>query len=83
MLKTALRRMMKALDEPAYNLVLFTAPTRTRRHDHWNTLAEDFRWHIEIVPRLFYPNGFEVATGCYLNSVLPEAAAECLRKVEV
>jgi len=82
-LKTALQRLMKSLDRPAYNLILFTAPTRTRRHDHWNTLSEDFRWHIEIVPRLFYPNGFEIATGCHLNSVLPESAAEYLRKVEV
>ncbi len=82
-LKTALRRLIKALDLPAYNLVLTTAPTRTRRSDHWNTLSQDFRWHIEIVPRLFHPGGFDLATGCHLNPVLPEAAAEFLRKVEL
>jgi UDPglucose--hexose-1-phosphate uridylyltransferase len=82
-LKTALTRLDAALDRPAYTLALFTAPTRTARRDHWNTIELDFRWHIEIVPRLFYGHGFELATGCFLNTVWPETAAEHLRRAEV
>lgn len=82
-LKTSLLKMNRALDHPAYNLLLFTAPTRTARRDHWNTIAQDFRWHIEIVPRLGFPGGFEMGTGCELNSVWPESAAEHLRKISL
>jgi UDPglucose--hexose-1-phosphate uridylyltransferase len=82
-LKTALLKLNGALDHPAYNLMLSTAPTRTSRHDHWNTLESDFRWHIEITPRLFPVGGFELGTGCHLNTVRPETAAEYLRKIDV
>jgi len=80
-LKTSLRKLSGALNRPPYHLMLYTAPTRTARHDHWNTLESDFRWHIEIVPALYYTGGFETATGCYTNPVFPETAAAYLRKI--
>jgi len=82
-LKTALLKLDRALDTPSYSLALFTAPTRTSRRDYWNTIELDFRWHVEIVPRLFYADGFELGTGCHINPVWPETAAEFLRKIEV
>ena len=78
-LKTALSKLYVALDNPAFNLMLTTAPTRTPRHDEWNTIEQDFRWHIEIVPRLQHLGGIELATGCWINSVWPEVAAGFLR----
>jgi len=82
-LKIALHKLNGALDHPPYNFMLFTAPTRTARADHWTTLERDFRWHIEILPRLYYRGGVELATGCWLNSVWPEVAAAHLRSVEL
>jgi UDPglucose--hexose-1-phosphate uridylyltransferase len=82
-LKSALQKLIAALDSPPYNLMLFTAPTRTGRRDYWNTIEQDFRWHIEIMPRLFPTGGFDIATGCSVNFVWPETAAEYLRKVEL
>jgi UDPglucose--hexose-1-phosphate uridylyltransferase len=82
-LKTALRKLNHALDHAPYNLMLFTAPTRTSRGDHWTTIEHDFRWHIEILPRLYFRNGVELATGCWLNSVWPEVAASHLRSIEL
>ena len=82
-LKTLLSKLSGALNRPPYHLMLHTAPTRTSRRDHWNTLQWDFRWHIEIVPALYYTTGFEMATGCYMNPVFPETAAAYLRKVAV
>jgi UDPglucose--hexose-1-phosphate uridylyltransferase len=82
-LKTTLRKLARALDGPAYHLMLITAPTRTGRRDHWNTLDADFRWHIEIVPQLHPRSGFELGTGCFLNTVWPETAADYLRKTEL
>jgi len=80
-LKTALRKLNCALDHPPYNLMLFTAPTRTSRPDHWTTIEDDFRWHIEILPRLYFRGGVELATGCWLNTVWPETAADFLRSI--
>jgi UDPglucose--hexose-1-phosphate uridylyltransferase len=78
-IKTALSKLNAALDHPPYNFILTTAPTRTPRHDEWNTIEQDFRWHIEITPRLQHIGGIELATGCWINSVWPEVAADYLR----
>ena len=43
----------------------------------------DFRWHIEILPRLYFRGGVELATGCWLNNVWPEVAAAHLRAIEL
>ena len=80
-LKTALRKLNRALDHAPYNLMLFTAPTRSGRSDHWTTIESDFRWHIEILPRLYFRGGVELGTGCWLNTVWPETAAEHLRSL--
>jgi UDPglucose--hexose-1-phosphate uridylyltransferase len=81
-LRTSLRKLASALDYPSYNLVLTTAPTRSPRQDHWTTIERDFRWHLEIVPRLHYFGGIELGTGCWVNTVWPETAADYLRNVE-
>ena len=82
-LKNGLQKLNRALNFPAYNLMLTTAPVRTSRRDQWNTIDLDFRWHIEIVPRLYHLGGFELATGCHVNTVLPEVAADYLRKIDI
>ncbi len=82
-LKAALGKLNRALDHAPYNLMLFTAPTRTSRGDHWTSIERDFRWHIEILPRLNFRNGIELATGFYLNSVWPEVAATHLRSIDL
>lgn len=82
-LRTALGKLNRALDHPAWNLTLTTAPSRTPLADEWTTLDEDFRWYISIVPRLHPSGGFEMATGCHVNGVWPEVAAEFLRAQEV
>jgi len=85
LLADALRRILlayqKGLARPAFNIVLHTAPLRVPRKDYWKTIDADFRWHMEIMPRLTGLAGFELGTGFYMNSILPEDAAEFLRKV--
>jgi UDPglucose--hexose-1-phosphate uridylyltransferase len=81
-LKDTLGRLRKALKDPPYNLVLHTAPnteTIPRRSHYWDTLAFDFHWHVEILPRLTKMAGFEWGTGFYINPTSPEDAAEFLR----
>jgi UDPglucose--hexose-1-phosphate uridylyltransferase len=82
-LHTALGKLNRALDYPPYNFILHTAPSRTAGHTPDHDIDLDFRWHMEIVPRLHHAGGIEVATGCSINGVRPEIAAEELRQAEV
>jgi UDPglucose--hexose-1-phosphate uridylyltransferase len=67
---TALRR---ACGDPDFNLVLYSAPT----NGHTD---EVFHWHIKIIPKLATPAGFEIGSAMSINTVLPEDAAEALRR---
>ncbi|MDZ4817105.1 MAG: DUF4921 family protein [Verrucomicrobiota bacterium] len=82
-LKNILRKLNKALNKPQYNLILNTAPIRYARKGFWGTIEYDFRWHIEIVPRLTYIAGFEVGTGFYINPTRPEDAAAYLNNLKL
>jgi UDPglucose--hexose-1-phosphate uridylyltransferase len=79
LLKALLERLEATLPEPAYNLFLYSGPSRDRRPGYWTTLDQDFHWHIAILPRLTQVAGFEVGTGFYANPVTPELAAATLR----
>lgn len=68
----SIKRLENCLDSPAYNYWLHTAPFRMSRHD-------DFHWHIEIAPRVASLAGFELGSGCFINAVAPENAAQRLR----
>lgn len=67
-LKMVLLKLESALDFPAYNFIIHTAPFDTTSLDHYH-------WHIEIIPRLTRVAGFEWGTGFYINPVPPEEAA--------
>ncbi len=82
-LKDALRRLNAVLGEPAYNFALKTAPSphpRPGRPNDWSTIELDYHWHLEIIPRLTRPAGFEWATGISINPTPPETAADYLRR---
>ncbi|MDD4955819.1 MAG: galactose-1-phosphate uridylyltransferase, partial [Candidatus Omnitrophica bacterium] len=40
-----------------------------------------FHWYISVIPRLSQPAGFELGSGMFINTALPETAAEFLRQV--
>jgi UDPglucose--hexose-1-phosphate uridylyltransferase len=82
-LKVSLQKLSKALTQPQYNFLIHTAPARYAHHGYWTTIDHDFRWHIEILPRLTLIAGFEVGTGFYINPTPPEEAAKHLREIPV
>ncbi|MHB8767051.1 MAG: galactose-1-phosphate uridylyltransferase, partial [Deferrisomatales bacterium] len=57
-------------------------PARPRpgRRASWDSLAQDWHWHLEIAPRLTRIAGFEWSTGIHINPVAPEEAARYLRE---
>ena len=75
-------KLNQCLNKPQYNLILHTAPSRAghRRSGYWDTIDQDFRWHIEILPRLTRTAGFEWGTGFYINPMPPEDSAAYLRE---
>ena len=82
-LHRCLAYLRPALGSPSYNFVLNVAPNavpRPGRPEYWDTLALDYHWHIEILPRLSGVSGFEWGTGFYVNPVAPEDAARFLRE---
>ncbi|MBN1233440.1 MAG: DUF4931 domain-containing protein [Candidatus Coatesbacteria bacterium] len=82
-LQSVLLRLTKALNDPQYNLVMYTGPVRRLRGGYWQTLDMDFHWHLEINPRLTKLSGFEWGTGYYINPTAPEEAAKYLREIEL
>ena len=75
-LKTVLRKLELALDDPPYNYVIHTAPFNQPELPH-------YLWHMELFPRITRVAGFEWGSGFYINPVLPEQAAEFLRDVDL
>ncbi|MBN2474530.1 MAG: galactose-1-phosphate uridylyltransferase [Pirellulales bacterium] len=75
-MRQVIAKVEAALDQPAYNYIIHTAPFDTQELGHYH-------WHIEIIPSLTKTAGFEWGTGFYINPVPPEQAAAFLREVEV
>jgi UDPglucose--hexose-1-phosphate uridylyltransferase len=77
LLGQTLRRLRTALDDPAYNYVLHTAPARG------DEVGDFYHWHLEIMPKLTRVAGFEWGSGFYINPTPPEVAAATLRELHV
>lgn len=75
-LRVVLAKLYYGLKDPDFNYSIRSIPTRTPR-------AEYFHWYLTIVPRVTKTAGFEIGSGMYVNTALPEKSAEFLRKVDV
>lgn len=70
-LVSTLAALRDAVDDPPYNLIVYSAPP--------DTDPNHYRWHIRIVPRLGTLGGFELGTGITVVTTPPEEAAARLR----
>jgi UDPglucose--hexose-1-phosphate uridylyltransferase len=67
-----LRRYRDRAGDPAYNLILHSAPRgRTGSRAH--------HWFVQLRPRIHRIAGFELASGVHINPSLPEQDARVLR----
>jgi UDPglucose--hexose-1-phosphate uridylyltransferase len=73
--RRVLGSMERLIPRLAYNYIIHSAPFDTHTLDHYH-------WHMEIIPRVASIAGFELGTGYYINPVLPEEAAESLRRAD-
>lgn len=74
-IRIVLGKIYKGLKDPDYNLVIRSGPVDAQRIKY-------FHWYISIVPRLGKAAGFELGSGMYINTGLPEESAKFLREVE-
>ena len=75
-LRDVMRRLYIGLDDPAYNLIIRSAPVKEISNDY-------LHWYITVMPRVSRTAGFELGSGMFINPSLPEECADFLRKVEV
>ena len=75
-LRTVLAKLYQGLNNPDFNYTIRCAPVKESE-------SEYFHWGLNIVPRISQPAGFELGSGIFINTALPEESAEFLRKIKV
>ncbi|MCX5749674.1 MAG: galactose-1-phosphate uridylyltransferase [Candidatus Saganbacteria bacterium] len=63
--KSMLVKINKSLNNPDYNYMISSTPP----HD---SSEEYYHWHLRIDPRVTSVAGFEIGSGIYINTVIPE-----------
>jgi len=76
MLRLILAKLYHGLADPDFNFTIRSAPADS-------VSVKYFHWYVSVIPRLTRVAGFELGSGMFINTVLPEAATEFLRKVDV
>ena len=71
-LKATLFALYSKLNNPDYNYAIHTAPIKDEQDDYYH-------WHLQIIPRLTTPAGFEMGSGIYINVAFPEETAQFLK----
>jgi len=75
-LRETLARFYHGLGDPDYNLIF-----RTASRDYGSVPFA--HWYAALIPRVTTPAGFEVGTGMYINTHLPEDDARYLREFQL
>lgn len=76
MLKLVLSKLYHGLKNPDYNYTIRSIPVKEDGKAY-------FHWYLTVVPRITMPAGFEVGSGIFINSSVPEESAEFLRNTRV
>jgi UDPglucose--hexose-1-phosphate uridylyltransferase len=72
-LRSVLAKLYVGLHDPDFNYTIRTAP-------HESAGVKYYHWYVSVIPRLTRVAGFELGSGTFINTVLPEDAAEFLRQ---
>jgi len=75
-LRAILAKIYHGLQDPDFNYTVRNAPVEAES-------VKYFHWYVSVIPRLTRVAGFELGSGMFINTVLPEAAAEYLRRIPV
>lgn len=72
-LHSVLKKLFVALNNPDFNFTIRSIPTHEKNSDY-------FHWYIAIVPRITIAAGFELGSGMYISTAIPEESAKFLRQ---
>jgi UDPglucose--hexose-1-phosphate uridylyltransferase len=75
-LRTVLAKLYCGLQNPDFNFTIRTAPAEC-------VGVRYFHWYMSVIPRLTRTAGFELGSGMFINTVIPEEAADFLRNVKL
>ena len=75
-LKATLEKLYHGLGDPDFNFIIRS--NRPKDAD-----SEYFHWYMSIIPRVTMMAGFELGSGMYINTGIPEESADFLRNVPV
>lgn len=71
-LRRTLRALYDLLGNPDFNYIIHSAPIEDENKDY-------YLWHVQILPRLNTIAGFELGSGVYITTMLPEESAAVMR----
>jgi len=71
-LQISLQKIKNKLFDPDYNFFIHTAPLKDHKYSYYH-------WHIEILPKITIPGGFEISTGIEINVFDPYEACKVLK----
>lgn len=74
-LRAVLGKLHYGLNDPDYNFSIRSIPAREGQR-------EFFHWYLTIIPRIVRTAGFEIGSGMYINTAIPEESARFLRDVQ-
>jgi len=74
-LRKTLRALHDRLGNPDFNFMIHSAPIEDENKDY-------YLWHIQILPRLTTIAGFELGSGIYITTMLPEESAAVMREYD-
>jgi len=75
-LKETMARLYYGIGNPDFNYCIRTSPINEKN-------TEYYHWYTAIVPRLSKPAGFEMGSGMFINTSLPEQCANFLKEVTI
>lgn len=70
------KKFHKALGEVSFNMIIKNAPYR----DYSSSTKEYYRFHIDIIPRIYKIAGFELDSNIHINVVMPDKAAKTYKE---
>jgi UDPglucose--hexose-1-phosphate uridylyltransferase len=74
-LRRVLGKLYHGLNDPDYNFSIRSIPAGEGEREY-------FHWYLTVIPRIVRTAGFEIGSGMYINTTLPEESARFLRGIE-
>lgn len=75
-LRGTLQRLRFAFEDPDFVYAIHSASRLVKS-------GQSYHWYLQLIPQITTLAGLELASGMYVNTVAPEAAAAAMRTVDV